>query len=241
MSLVEFDGFVAGLMLLPESVPSPEWLPCVWVPRTTFDDSEEAAGLEAALIRQCNGVARKLASEPEHYARVVDERTEEVFWQPWIDGFARAMRLRPRAWARVEASNELDVIEAVQVVQTLYAAANGTSTLSEAGPNLLDSLATMLIGGVVRDLNASTRRQGTGVAARAAKEAAVETVAGTVREAPCSCGSGRAYVCCWGAHRGIGRWLCGPGGERSNGKVRALCSLQNRYYRPTSRAIASSA
>ena len=155
-------------MVLPETAPAREWLPSVWGPGTAFEDSEEAADMRAALIRHYEGVARKLARKPEQYAPVleVDERTEEVFWQPWIAGFARAMRLRPAAWARIETSNELDVIEAVQVVQTLYAAANGTSALAEERRDLLDSLALMLIGGIMRDLNASTRRQGEGVGER---------------------------------------------------------------------------
>ena len=202
MSPVEMDGFVAGLLVLPETVPAPEWMACVWGPRTRFDDSEDAAEMEAALIRHYNGVARKLASEPEHYAPVleVDERTEEVFWQAWVAGFARAMRLRPGAWARIEASNKLDVIEAVQVIQTLYAAANGTNTLAEEGKELLDSLAPTLIGGMVRDLSASIKRQVADAAARRIQNATVETAAGAVREAPCGCGSGRAYARCCRAH-----------------------------------------
>ncbi len=72
----------------------------------------------------------------------------------------------PRGLARIETSNELDVIEAVQVVQTLYAAANGTSALAKERRDLLDSLALMLVGGIMRDLNTSTRRQGEGVGTR---------------------------------------------------------------------------
>ena len=97
----------------------------------------------------------------------VGERTDQVFWQPWIAGFARAMRLRPGAWARIETSNELDVIEAVQAGQTLYAAANSTSAPAGERRDVLDSLVPMLIGGIMRDLNASTRRQGEGVGERA--------------------------------------------------------------------------
>ena len=202
MSPVEMDGFVAGLLVLPETVPVPEWLPCVWGLRTTFDNGGEAAEMEAALIRHYNGVGQKLASEPEHYAPVleVDEQTEEVFWQPWIAGFARAMRLRPGAWARIEANNELDVIEAVQVIPTLYAEANGTSRLAEEGQELLDSLAPMLIGGMVRDLTGRVKRQCAGAAAGRVQDATVETATRVIREALCGCGSGREYARCCGAH-----------------------------------------
>ena len=31
-SSVEMDGFVAGLLMLPENVPAAEWLPQIWGP-----------------------------------------------------------------------------------------------------------------------------------------------------------------------------------------------------------------
>ncbi|MCY4566274.1 MAG: hypothetical protein OXE40_17530 [Gammaproteobacteria bacterium] len=91
--------------------------------------------------------------------------------------------------------------DAWRAIQYAYGAApNGTSTLAEEGLDLLDSLAPMLIGGMVRDLCASTIRQGAGVTARAARNASVEIAAGTVGEAPCRCGSGREKGGCCGAH-----------------------------------------
>ena len=65
MPPVEMDGFVAGLVVVPETVSAREWLPCVRGQGTTFEDSEETADMEAALVRQYNGVARELASKPE--------------------------------------------------------------------------------------------------------------------------------------------------------------------------------
>ena len=160
MPVVEMDGFVAGLVVLPVSVPPDEWLPQVWGPGTVFDKIEEAEEMESAVLRHYNGVALTLKEAPEQYRPLLekDERTGVgVVWKPWIVGFARAMRLRPGGWARIESSNELNVQESVQVSQKLYDAAKGTSKLEPMGLDLLDDVAPMLICGLVRDLNAARK------------------------------------------------------------------------------------
>ena len=110
------------------------------------------------------------------------------------------MRLRPGAWARIEGSDELDVIEAVEVIHTLYAAANGTSKLKEEGLELLDSMAPTLIGGMVRDLNVRKQSRGVSVEPRLVPELASGIGGKAVRERRCGCGSGRPYNRCCGAH-----------------------------------------
>ena len=116
--------------------PVSEWMVHVLGEGTEFENNDAAKAMESAVIRHCKGVILTLAHEPALCGPVleVDERTDEVVWKSWIGGFARAMRLRPGAWARIEASEELDVLEAVQVIRTLFSAANGTCRLSEEGP-----------------------------------------------------------------------------------------------------------
>ena len=113
MTVWEMDGFVTGLVVYPEHVPPSEWLQIVWGADTEFRSREEAEAAASALIQHYNWVARTLAFEPERYGPVLEvvEGTDEVLWEAWIEGFARAMRLRPGAWARIEGSDELDVIE----------------------------------------------------------------------------------------------------------------------------------
>ena len=168
MSAVEMDGFVAGLVVYPVIVPHSEWLSHVWGPETAFGHAGQAEAMEWALIDHYNGIACSLAQEPEHYGPVleVDDHSEEVFWKPWIFGFARAMRLRRGAWERIEGSDELDVIESVQVIQRLYEGSSGNSKLTEDDLELLDSLAPMLIGGMVRALNARKTFRGLSAAER---------------------------------------------------------------------------
>ena len=202
MSVGEMDGFVAGLLVYPELVPASDWLEHVWGSDTEFEDTRKAKATAAALIDHYNRVARTLEDEPENYGPVleVDERLEEVYWKPWIAGFSRAMRLRPVAWERIEGSDELDVIEAVEAIQALYAVANGTSRLSEEGIEVLESMAPMLIGGVVRDLNASKQSRGQSAGERIVPDLAAAIGEALPREATCGCGSGRPYDRCCGAH-----------------------------------------
>ncbi len=115
MPAVEMDGFVSGLQVLPEVVPAPEWIVRVWGPETEFDNIEEGMEMEAALLAHYHGVGRTLEEEPDQYRPLLEEdmRDGGVVWKPWILGFARAMRLRPAAWARIESIDDLDVQECV--------------------------------------------------------------------------------------------------------------------------------
>ena len=201
MSAGEIDGFVTGLVVYPETVPAPEWFPHVWGEGTQFTNAAQADSAAAALMAHHGWIARTLANEPKQYRPVleVDERTEEVLWKEWVFGFTRAMRLRPGGWAKIEGSDELDVLESVLVIETLYAAANGTSKLAREGLDLLDSLAPMLIGGMVQDLNARKRSRGESAAERLLAGPAAEMGEALRSVVPCACGSGRPRARCCGA------------------------------------------
>ena len=84
-----------------------------------------------------------------------------VVWGPETE-FESAMGLRPETWEQIKRNDEQDVTEAVEVIHTLYAAANGTSELAEKGLDLLVSMAPTLIGGMVRDLDARKHSRGPG-------------------------------------------------------------------------------
>ena len=156
--------------------------------------------MEAALLGHYHVVGRTLEEEPDQYRPLLEEDVRDggVIWKPWIIGFARAMRLRPAAWARIESSDDLDVQEALLVIQRLFEAANGTSGLEPEGLDLLDAMAPMLISGMVRELSSLWQSQG-GAKRREANvtEVSPSTAEGQV---PCACGSGRRYRRCCGAH-----------------------------------------
>ena len=162
MTPVEMDGFVTGLLVLPETEPAVEWLPRVWGEGAQFTSAGQADAAAAALMTHHVRIACTLADKHKQYLPVleVDEHTEEALWKDWVVGFALAMRLCPGGWERIEGSDDLDVLESVQVIKSMYAAANGTSRLAKEGLDFLDSMAPMLISGMVQDLNARKRSRG---------------------------------------------------------------------------------
>ena len=90
-------GYVAALIVCPDTILPSEWLPEVWGEDHAFANSAEAEATINAVMEHYNRIARDLADHPEDYAPVlgVDPNSGETLWEPWIDGFERAMRLRP--------------------------------------------------------------------------------------------------------------------------------------------------
>ena len=127
--------------------------------KSTFENIEDGEKMQATMLCHHNGVAQTFEEAPGQYRPLLemDKRNGGVVWKPWILGFARAVRMRPTAWARIESSKELDVQETLLVTQRLFDAANGTSEQESKPLGLPDKLAPMPIGGVVRDLYADKK------------------------------------------------------------------------------------
>ena len=73
-----------------------------------FADVDEAEATIAVVMEHYNRIARELAEHLEDYAPVleIDPNGGETLWEPWIDGFERAMRLRPDAWEEIALSDD---------------------------------------------------------------------------------------------------------------------------------------
>ena len=101
MTLSELDGYIVGVLACPEIIPPPEWLPLVWgeSQKPQFPDQNCAEDTVGAVMAHSNSVAEaincSLWVEPVYE---IDPNSDEVLWEPWVDGFTRAMRLRPNAW-----------------------------------------------------------------------------------------------------------------------------------------------
>ena len=100
MNVVELDGYGAALIVCPDTIPPSEWLPGVWGSDLGFEDADGTETTVAAVMGYYSRIARELAESPEGYAPVLgkDADSGEAFWEPWIDGFERAMRLRRGVW-----------------------------------------------------------------------------------------------------------------------------------------------
>ena len=164
ISLAELDGYAAGLIVCPDLIPPSEWLPGLWGEEHAFADAAEAEAKVAPVMAHYNRVAQELATRPEAYAPAlgVDSDSGEIVWGPWIDGFERAMRLRPEAWAEMALSDDDDVSLSVGMIITLHDFREGRSGLPAAGEEELDRGAPELIPLFVRALNAWTKSRQAG-------------------------------------------------------------------------------
>ena len=208
MTVGEFDGFAAGLLVCPDTVPPSDWLMAVWGEDPVFEHPEDADAALDALLGHYNRVARVLARDPAAYVPVFDMELHsgEVSWESWVAGFDRAMRLRASAWDPIAASGDDAASVSLSLLIALSALIGGDSGLSMEAVRRLDRDAPGMIPGFVCDLNAWSRSRQSGVAeapgAGRWPTAATRVIHGRRAgpDEPCPCGSGRAYRRCCAAH-----------------------------------------
>ena len=138
----------------------------------------------------------------------IDPNSGESLWEPWIDGFERAMRLRPDAWEEIALSGDEEASASVSMIIALNDFYNGRSELTEEAEDELDRLAPGMIPEFVRNLNAWTKSRQSGKGGRVSTGFDAGIGPGEPpafgrkvgRNEPCPCGSGRKYKRCCGAH-----------------------------------------
>lgn len=210
MFVPEIDGYVAALIVCPETVEPSEWLPGIWGWDRAFSDGVGAEAAIAAVMDYYNRTAELLASFPEEYAPVlqIDYTTGEPMWDMWIDGFERAMQLRPDSWQEIALSGDEAASASVCTILALSEICCGRSELTEEAENALDRLAPGLIPEFVANLYAwSQSREMDRRAARAAGfpngargDGPPDFGRKMERNELCPCGSGRKYSRCCGAN-----------------------------------------
>lgn len=213
MQLSELDGYLAGILVCPELIMPDEWLPLVW---GSADDEGAASALESVddaealiglVMDHYNALGRELSRGGEAYAPIfeVDPASEEVLWELWVAGFERAMALRPESWTVILDSAPESPAEnadenaamALSGMLALIAIDQGDSGLTEAQAEEIARQAPDLIPHLVLGLNAW--RLGHGMeGGTGGIHAAPNGRAG--EDAPCPCGSGKAFKRCCGLH-----------------------------------------
>jgi uncharacterized protein len=100
MDLSELDGFLAGVIAGPETIPPGEWMPLVWDgEEPSFDNQEEADTILGAIIGRYNEIATALAEHPDSYVPLFWESADGTpIVDEWAIGFMRAVSMRPDAW-----------------------------------------------------------------------------------------------------------------------------------------------
>lgn len=193
MLLSELDGFLTGIIVSPDMVHPSTWLKQVWGPDTPkFDTPEELQRFFDLVMQHYNEILGSL-DEPDGYAPIleVDTRSNETLWELWIEGFSKAMKLAPRGWNRMRASDDEGPKAAIAGITELAAFADGRHQLSEEEEDRWDREAPDLIPVWVLMLHEwrLENDQHRPISARSEKVG---------RNDPCPCGSGKKYKKCCG-------------------------------------------
>lgn len=201
MSVSELDGFVTGLLTCPEMIPPSEWLSQVWGVTGTaeFPDRKTAEAAIEAVMAHYNDVAAQVTAtlqiEPIYET---DLNSGETLWEPWVDGYSRAIALRPDAWdafftrADEEAQSCVIFLTALQDIYT------GNSKFTDDEIDHIDIEAPDLIPNCVETILVQSRPELAGKVPANLPSQPFKATARPGRNDPCPCGSGRKYKQCCG-------------------------------------------
>ena len=193
MLLSELDGFLAGLIVCPEMIAPSEWLPFVWGEDSpVFDSQDQAQSVIDLIMWHYNDIIRQL--DHGKYRPVYGfDIDDSIFWEIWIEGFWRAMRLRPGAW---EAFARDDENEDLQRALFVLVRLGECATLpADFKPMELDEeleeIAPDIIPSEVEILHRARLELATPFA-----KSANENLPKAGRNDPCPCGSSKKYKKC---------------------------------------------
>jgi uncharacterized protein len=220
MAVEELDGFCAALACSPLPIPRDEWLPMVLGEspraRAALRGEGDDAALLAMIERHRVAVAAML-HDGDGFAPVLSYDEDGRAWgNAWAIGFARAMSLRPDAWAPLD--EDEDYMDALDPVMRLVADAqqdevdpddrdgpdrtitgdggeDGQEDFEPIADGERDAVIREMLDGMqdVHDFFRETRE-------RALAPATIRRDPAKLgRNDPCGCGSGRKYKNCCGA------------------------------------------
>lgn len=207
MLIEELDGFIAGLLVCPDLIKPGEWLPIVWGqnradPQPSFNNLDHVNRVFGLLMEHYNDVARTLMDRPDRYSPLflVDERNGDILWELWIEGFEKAVNLRPATWQKLF-NTDADTATALRGMLTLAGIARGDQRLPRKDRDAVTATAPDDIARWIVTLNewrlANYRpMQGIDPILRASFTSANKVG----RNDPCPCGSGKKYKKCCGLH-----------------------------------------
>jgi uncharacterized protein len=201
MTLSELDGYVVGVLACPDMIPPSEWMSHVWgeTGDANFPDHKTAEATIGAVMAHYNSVAgamtRSLWIEPIYE---VDPNSDEVMWEPWIDGFTRAMGLRPDAWERLLDQSDEETRSTMIFLMALQDIYTGHSKFTDEEIDEIDLEAPDLIPNCVATILYQSRPELSHRDAANLLEMPFRAKPRPGRNDPCSCGSGRKYKQCCG-------------------------------------------
>lgn len=204
MTVSELNGYVTGILVSKSLIPPSEWLPGVWGEdgKSNFPDLASAEATIQAVMGHYNDTAA-LINDGGWIEPIYEEdiNSGETLYEPWIDGFVRAMRLRESEWLPIANGPDSDAKMAVNMIFMMQEIYEGTSSLSEDEIASIDEDAPDLIPDIVAMIIAETRGLDPFPPDEAAEAGIVLPFRAPKlpgRNDPCPCGSGRKFKACCG-------------------------------------------
>jgi uncharacterized protein len=108
MDISQLDGFLAGIVVGPETIVPSEFLPVVWGgEQPEFADMTEAETVLGAILGRYDEIANGLAALPPDYGPVLwQDALGNAVTEDWAVGFMQAVGLRAEAWEAALADEE---------------------------------------------------------------------------------------------------------------------------------------
>ena len=143
-----------------------------------------------------NDVARTLMERPGRYAPLfaIDKRNDDILWELWIEGFEKAIALRPASWKTL-LDADVDTAAAMSGMLMLADIARGDKQVKDG--DILSAAAPDKIADWVVTLNEWRLANCQPIPGVHPKGAAAPTKK-VGRNDPCPCGSGKKYKKCCG-------------------------------------------
>ena len=201
MTLSELDGYLTGVLACPEMIPPSVWLPHVWgeTAEANFPDMKSAEETIGAVMAHYNSTAATLRETPYlEPIYEVDPNSDETLWEPWIDGFTRAMGLRPAAWEALLDRADDETRSSLIFLMALQDIYEGESKFTEEEIDEIDLEAPDLIPNCVAAILHQSRPDLGAAAVANFPGAPFHAGPRPGRNDPCPCGSGRKYKQCCG-------------------------------------------
>jgi uncharacterized protein len=201
MLLEELDGFIAGLLACPELISPNDWLPIVWN-RDSADQQPVFEGMDhinrvlALVMEHYNSVARTLMERPDRYRPLfsVDTRNGDILWELWVEGFEKAVALRPAAWKKF-LNADVETAAAMSGMLMLADIARGDKDVKEQDALMAaapDKIADWVV--ILNEWRLANHQPMQGIDPRGAPSPSKKVG----RNEPCPCGSGKKYKKCCG-------------------------------------------
>ena len=201
MLLEELDGFIAGLLVCPELIKPGEWLPIIWNrdggdQQPAFNNLGHVNRVLGLVMEHYNDAARTLIERPGRYSPLfaIDKRNDDIIWELWIEGFEKAIALRPASWKTL-LDADVDTAAAMRGMLLLADIARGDRQVKDG--DILSAAAPDKIADWVVTLN-EWRLANCQPIPGVHPEGAAAPTKKVGRNDPCPCGSGKKYKKCCG-------------------------------------------